>query len=98
VFRENTYTRGTIEVSTGQNVISTGPYCLVGHPMYAGASILLVATPIALGSWVSIPFALPVILVVVMRALDEEKFLTANLPGYTEYCQKVHYRLIPFIW
>jgi protein-S-isoprenylcysteine O-methyltransferase Ste14 len=98
VFRENTYTRGTIEVSAGQKVITTGPYSLVRHPMYAGASILLVATPIALGSWVSIPFALPVILVVVVRALAEEKFLTANLPGYTEYCQKVHYRLIPYTW
>ena len=60
--------------------------------MYAGASILLIATPITLGSWISIPFALPVILVVVVRTLDEEKFLAANLPGYTRYCQKVHYR------
>jgi len=98
VFRENTYTRGTIEVSAGQKVISTGPYSLVRHPMYAGASVLLIATPIVLGSWVSIPFALPIILVVVVRAIDEEKFLSTNLAGYTEYCEKVKYRLIPYIW
>ena len=98
VFKENTYTRGTIEVSAGQKVTSTGPYSLVRHPMYAGASVLLIATPIGLGSWVAIPFALPVILVVVVRLLDEEKFLAANLSGYTEYQKKVHYRLIPFIW
>ncbi len=98
VFRENSYTRGTIEVSAGQKVITTGPYSLVRHPMYAGASVLLIATPIALGSWVSIPFALPVILVVVIRSLAEEKFLAANLSGYQEYRQKVRFRLIPYIW
>ncbi len=98
VFRENSYTRGTIEVSAGQKVITTGPYNLVRHPMYAGASVLLVATPVALGSWISIPFALPVILVVVIRLLDEEKFLAANLSGYQEYRQKVRYHLIPYIW
>jgi protein-S-isoprenylcysteine O-methyltransferase Ste14 len=98
VFRENTYSRATIEVSAGQKVITTGPYAVVRHPMYAGASVLLLFTPIALGSWVGVPFALPLILVVVARLLDEEKFLVANLNGYTEYRQRVRYRLIPFIW
>ena len=98
VFKENSYTRGTIEVSAGQTVITSGPYSLVRHPMYAGASVLLIATAIGLGSWVAVPFALPVILVVVVRLLDEEKFLAANLNGYTQYQKKVHYRLIPFIW
>jgi len=98
VFRENSYTRATIEVSAGQKVISSGPYSLVRHPMYAGASVLLLFTPIALGSWVAVPFAIPIILVVVVRLLDEERFLLANLSGYAEYRQKVHYRLIPSIW
>ena len=53
---------------------------------------------VALGSWVALPFALAVILVVVARLLDEEKFLRENLSGYQEYQQKVRYRLIPFIW
>jgi protein-S-isoprenylcysteine O-methyltransferase Ste14 len=98
VFRENTYTRATIEVSTEQQVISSGPYSLVRHPMYAGASVLLLFTPIVLGSWVGIPFAIPIILMVAVRLLDEEKFLAANLSGYAEYRQKVKYRLIPFVW
>jgi len=98
VFRENSYTRATIEVSAGQKVITTGPYSLVRHPMYSGASVLLLFTPIALGSWVALPFAIPIILVVVVRLLDEEKFLLANLSGYKEYCQKVHYHLIPSVW
>jgi len=98
VFRENSYTRATIEVSADQKVITTGPYRLVRHPMYSGASILLLFTPIALGSWVAVPFAIPIILVVVVRLLDEEKFLTANLSGYKEYIQKVRYHFIPSVW
>lgn len=98
VFRENSYTSATIEVANEQKVITTGPYSVVRHPMYAGAFLLLIFTPLALGSWVGIPFALPVILVIVVRLLEEEKFLRATLSGYEEYRQKVRYRLIPFIW
>lgn len=98
VFRENSYTSATIEVADEQKVISTGPYSIVRHPMYAGASLLLVFAPLALGSWVAIPFPWPLILVVAIRAREEEKFLMKNLSGYTEYCQKVRYRIIPFVW
>ena len=98
VFRENSYTRATIDVSAGQKVITTGPYALVRHPMYAGAMFLILFTPVALGSWVGVPFSLLLIMVIVARLLDEERFLTANLSGYKEYCQRVPYRLVPLIW
>jgi protein-S-isoprenylcysteine O-methyltransferase Ste14 len=98
VFRENSYTRATIEVSAGQKVITTGPYAMVRHPMYAGAMLLILFTPLALGSWVAVPFSILLILVIVARLLDEERFLKVNLSGYEEYCQKVHYRLVPLIW
>jgi protein-S-isoprenylcysteine O-methyltransferase Ste14 len=98
VFKENSFTRATIEVSQEQKVIASGPYSLVRHPMYAGAALLLIFTAPALGSWPAIICALAVILVVVARLLDEEKFLRASLGGYAAYCQKVHYRLIPGLW
>lgn len=98
VFRENSYASATIEVSDEQKVIASGPYSVVRHPMYAGASLLLLFTPLALGSWVAIPCPLPLILVVAIRLLEEEKYLLANLSGYEHYRQKVRYRLIPFIW
>ena len=98
VFRENSYTSAIIEVSNEQQVIASGPYRVVRHPMYAGAALLLVFTPLALGSWVAIPFPLPLILVVAVRLLEEEKYLLANLDGYEEYRQQVRYRLIPFVW
>jgi protein-S-isoprenylcysteine O-methyltransferase Ste14 len=98
VFRENSYTSAIIEVSNEQKVITSGPYSVVRHPMYAGATVLLIFTPLALGSWLALPFPLPLILTVAVRLLEEEKFLQANLSGYEEYRQKVRYRLIPFIW
>lgn len=98
VFRENSYTRATIEVSAEQNVITSGPYAVVRHPMYAGAMLLLIFTPIPLGSWAGVPISILLILIIVARLLDEERFLKANLSGYEEYCQKVRYRLLPLLW
>ena len=98
VFKENTYTAATIEVAADQTVISTGPYAVVRHPMYAGALIMLFGTPLALGSWWGLIMFALMTLVIILRLLDEEKFLERSLPGYTEYCQKVRYHMIPFVW
>ncbi len=98
VFRENSYTSATIEVASEQQVISSGPYRVVRHPMYAGALLLLIFAAVALGSWVAVPFALPLALVIALRLQEEEKFLRANLTGYEAYRQQVPYRLVPFVW
>jgi protein-S-isoprenylcysteine O-methyltransferase Ste14 len=98
VFRENTFTAATIQVAENQRVISTGPYAIVRHPMYAGGAMYLFGTPLALGSyWGFVPFAamLPFL---IWRLLDEERLLAKDLPGYTEYQTRVRYRLIPFVW
>jgi protein-S-isoprenylcysteine O-methyltransferase Ste14 len=98
VFRENTFTSATIELRDEQQVIATGPYALVRHPMYAGAFLMLLGIPLALGSWWAF---IPVFLLfaaIVWRLVEEEKFLEKNLTGYASYRQKVRYRLIPFIW
>ncbi|HEU5238290.1 MAG TPA: isoprenylcysteine carboxylmethyltransferase family protein [Pyrinomonadaceae bacterium] len=98
VYRENTFTAATIAIAENQKVVSTGPYAIVRHPMYASASLYLIGTPLALGSyWGLIPIA-AVIPFLVWRLLDEEYFLARNLPGYTEYRQRVRYRLVPFVW
>jgi protein-S-isoprenylcysteine O-methyltransferase Ste14 len=97
-FRENSFTSAIIEVGEGQNVVSTGPYAIVRHPMYAGASLLILATPFALGSYWDLLPAFLMIAGVALRLLEEERFLTLNLPGYREYCDKTRFRLIPFIW
>jgi protein-S-isoprenylcysteine O-methyltransferase Ste14 len=98
VFRENTYTSVLIEVSEGQRVISTGPYRAVRHPMYSGALLMLLFTPLALGSFWALLAALPMLGVISFRLLGEEKFLAKSLPGYVEYCRKTRYRLVPHVW
>ena len=98
VFRENTFTSATIEVTDEQKVISTGLYAVIRHPMYSGAFIMLLGIPLALGSWWALIFVFLLLAAIVWRLLEEEKFLSKNLPGYTSYRQKVRYRLIPFIW
>ncbi len=98
VFKENSYAAGVIEVGKEQKVISTGPYAIVRHPMYTGALLMLCFVPPALGSWWGLIFVFPMFVVIILRLLDEEKFLSKNLPGYIEYCQKIRYRLVPFVW
>ena len=98
VMRENAYLSRTIQVQEGQKVVDTGLYGIVRHPMYSATILLFGMIPLVLGSWYSlIPFVFyPVIISV--RLLDEEKLLSEELAGYSEYKQKVKYRLIPFIW
>jgi protein-S-isoprenylcysteine O-methyltransferase Ste14 len=98
VFKENTFTAATIEVNPDQIVVSTGPYAVVRHPMYAGALIMLFGTPLALGSWWALLLFILMTFVIIWRLLDEEQFLAARLSGYNKYCEKVQYRLLPSIW
>jgi protein-S-isoprenylcysteine O-methyltransferase Ste14 len=98
VFKQNTYAAATIAVAVGQKVVSTGPYAVVRHPMYSGALVVLLGTPLALGSWWGLLMFVPMICTLAWRARDEERFLFKNLNGYEEYCQVVRYRLVPFAW
>ena len=98
VYRENTFTSATIELAPDQKVISTGPYAIVRHPMYASASLYIIGTPLALGSlWGFVPVFVMVPFLI-WRMFDEERFLAQNLPGYCGYQKRVRHRLIPFVW
>jgi protein-S-isoprenylcysteine O-methyltransferase Ste14 len=98
VYRENPFTAATIQVEKDQKIISTGLYAIVRHPMYSGALLTLLATPPALGSWWGLLVFIPMLPLLFWRMFDEEKFLSKNLPGYTEYCERVRSRLIPGIF
>jgi protein-S-isoprenylcysteine O-methyltransferase Ste14 len=98
VFKENSFTSATIEVSKEQEVISTGPYRLVRHPMYSGALLLILGIPIGLGSVWGLLLCVPMAAAIVWRLVDEEKYLSINLPGYAEYRAKTRYRLLPRIY
>ena len=98
VYKENTFTSATIEVADNQKVISTGPYGFVRHPMYAGGLLLFIGTPLALGSYWGLLALAATLPALIWRLLDEEEFLARNLLGYTEYCAKVRWRLIPGVF
>ena len=98
VYRENTFTSATIEVAKDQKVITTGPYAIVRHPMYAGGLLYLLGTPLALGSYWGLVVFGAILLLLLWRLFDEERFLSTNLPGYAEYRQRVRHRLVPFVW
>ena len=98
VLRENTWLSRTIEVQENQTVVSTGLYGIVRHPMYAVTLLLFLSMPIVLGSIPAFLVFLCYPLIIAKRIRNEEEVLSRDLPGYTEYLQKVRWRLIPYIW
>jgi protein-S-isoprenylcysteine O-methyltransferase Ste14 len=98
VFRENSFAAATIGLAESQRVISSGPYAIVRHPMYASALLVLVGIPIALGSWWALLVLTVILPVLIWRLRDEERFLVTNLSGYRDYREQVRYRLLPLIW
>jgi protein-S-isoprenylcysteine O-methyltransferase Ste14 len=98
VYRENTFTSATVEIAVDQKVISTGPYGIVRHPMYASALLYLGGTPTALGSYWGLAAFVAMLPFLIWRLFDEEKMLAESLPGYREYRRRVRHRLIPGIW
>jgi len=98
VVKENHFAAATVDVVEGQTVVSTGPYVMVRHPMYAGAILVLFGAPLALGSWWGFLLTPITIGGFAWRLLDEKKYLCEHLPGYAEYARAVCFRLVPHIW
>jgi protein-S-isoprenylcysteine O-methyltransferase Ste14 len=95
---QNSYASANITVESGQELVSTGLYGLVRHPMYFGNVVLMVGIPLALGSYWGLLFLIPGLAVLAVRIVDEEKVLAQDLAGYPDYAQKVHFRLLPYVW
>jgi protein-S-isoprenylcysteine O-methyltransferase Ste14 len=98
VYKENTFASATIEVAPEQRVITTGLYAFVRHPMYMGAVLLFIGMPLALGSRWGLIVLLLIMPALIWRIFDEERLLAKNLPGYSEYLDRVKHRLLPFLW
>jgi len=98
VLKANRFAASVIQIEAGQTVITTGPYRLVRHPMYLAGTVMSLATPVALGSFVAVPVFAAIALLLVLRLLQEEKMLRRDLPGYADYCQRTPWRLVPLVW
>jgi protein-S-isoprenylcysteine O-methyltransferase Ste14 len=94
VFKENTFASARIEIAEKQRVVTTGPYALVRHPMYAGAFLYLLGMPLALGSYWGLVVLVPMMAAIIWRLFDEEAVLARGLPGYANYLRSVRWRLI----
>lgn len=98
VLRENRYLARTVKVEAGQQVIDSGLYGIVRHPMYFATLLLFLAIPLMLGALAALPVFLVYPVIIVLRIRNEEALLRKELPGYEEYCTRVKHRLIPLIW
>ena len=98
VMRENQWLSRTIETHEEQEVVSSGLYGFVRHPMYTATIVMFLAIPLVLGSWPSAIIMLPYIPIIIRRIEDEETLLKVELKGYAEYCEQVRWRLIPFVY
>jgi protein-S-isoprenylcysteine O-methyltransferase Ste14 len=95
---QNGYAASAVTVEADQTLVSGGVYKFVRHPMYVGSVIMMVGIPLALGSYWGLLLVIPGVVILVFRILDEEKMLTQELAGYSEYAQRVRYRLMPYVW
>lgn len=95
---QNNYAGASITVEADQPLVSTGLYGMVRHPMYMGTVIMMIGTPLALDSLWGLLCVLAAIPVLAARIVDEERMLVDELAGYSDYTQRVRFRLIPGVW
>ena len=98
VLRENPWLSRTVEVQAHQTVVDTGLYGIVRHPMYSATLLLFLSMPLILGSLWSFAVFLAYPAIIAKRILGEEALLKQELAGYADYCRRVRWRLVPFIW
>ena len=100
VFRANSFAAPVVKIQKdrGHAIATTGPYAVVRHPMYAGAILFFIGTPLLLGSWYGLALAPILVIGFAVRAVLEERTLSAQLPGYADYAERVRYRFVPLIW
>ena len=98
--KENTFAAPVVKMQKerGQEVVSTGPYAIVRHPMYAGAVLLFVSGPLLLSSYWGLALGVALIVTIAVRSVGEEAMLKEELAGYREYMRRVRWRMIPFVF
>jgi protein-S-isoprenylcysteine O-methyltransferase Ste14 len=99
-YRENPYLAAVVKIQNdrGHKVVSTGPYAIVRHPLYAGMLLMFPSIALMLGSWYGVAGSILLMVAISLRAVLEERELQVHLPGYSDYAKQVRFRLLPFVW
>ncbi|ACL17512.1 methyltransferase family protein [Methanosphaerula palustris] len=99
-YTDNTFLSPLVRIQGDrkQQVVSTGVYGFVRHPMYLGGILMFLGAPLFLGSVFGVLIGLALTVLLMGRILGEEAMLTQDLAGYREYMQMVRYRLLPRLW
>jgi protein-S-isoprenylcysteine O-methyltransferase Ste14 len=99
-YKDNTFLSPLVRIQKDrkQQVVSTGVYGFVRHPMYLGAILMFIGAPLLLGSLYGIIAGLVLTILLMVRIRGEEAMLTRELEGYGEYTRNVRYRLFPYFW
>ena len=98
VLRENAYLSRTVEVQDNQQLIDTGLYSIVRHPMYTATLLMFLSMPLILGSWWALLLFACYPWLIIKRIQNEEQVLASGLKGYADYKKQVRWRLIPWVW
>jgi protein-S-isoprenylcysteine O-methyltransferase Ste14 len=98
--RENAFAAAVVrhQEERGHEVVASGPYAVVRHPMYAGLVTLMLGLPLWLGSWAAALASAVPSGILAVRIVLEERLLARTLPGYSEYAARVRRRLVPGVW
>jgi protein-S-isoprenylcysteine O-methyltransferase Ste14 len=94
----NRYASKGLVIHKDHELITSGPYRYVRHPMYAIIIIFFTGLPITLGSVIATVVSLLFPFLLIYRIRIEEKMLMDHLPGYKEYMERVKYCLFPKIY
>jgi protein-S-isoprenylcysteine O-methyltransferase Ste14 len=78
-------------------LIETGPYRFVRHPMYGGGVMLAFGWAFWCNGWLTIGYCVILFIYLDIKASREEKWLNAKFSNYTGYQKRVC-KLIPFIY
>src|SRR4030095_9908703 len=99
-FKDNTFLSPLVRIQTErkQQVVTTGVYAIVRHPMYLGGLLMFIGTPLLMGSWFGLALGLVMTILIEFRAVGEERMLMKEFKDYADYKKKVKYRFIPLVW
>jgi protein-S-isoprenylcysteine O-methyltransferase Ste14 len=98
--RENAFAVTVVRLQSERHhqLVDTGVYRVVRHPMYAGSPFVHLGLSVWLESYTATLFAVVPLAMLIVRIGLEERFLRLRLVGYRDYMKRVPYRLVPGIW